>query len=122
MSSPGDPFDPSLVAGFGQRDPYYRPARIFTQGPLVEVENALITRAQSALARRQPSGALEALRTHAEQFPDGQLVEEREAMWVQALASTGDLDGARARAARFHRRFPDSPLGPAVDAAVVERP
>jgi hypothetical protein len=31
MSSPGDPFDPSLAAGFGQRDPGFEPAPIFAE-------------------------------------------------------------------------------------------
>lgn len=29
MSAPGDPFDPSLPQGFGQRDPNFQPAEIF---------------------------------------------------------------------------------------------
>jgi hypothetical protein len=65
MSSPGDPFDPSLVAGFGQRDPYYRPARIFTQGPLVEVENALI---KSDLAWSSMKDGIQALADHADEL------------------------------------------------------
>jgi hypothetical protein len=81
-------------------------------------ENALITRAQSALARRQPTSAIEALREHAAQYPRGQLVEEREALWVQALALADDHEAAAQRAARFRARFPGSLLMPAVEAAV----
>lgn len=47
-------------------------------------ENALIARAQSALARRKPDLALEALREHARRFPRGQLADEREALEAQA--------------------------------------
>ncbi len=31
MSAPGDPFDPSLPQGFGQRDPNFQPAAIFAE-------------------------------------------------------------------------------------------
>src|SRR5690606_1235049 len=60
-------------------------------------ENALITQAQSALARGRASEALAALREHQRRFPSGRFVEEREAMTVQALARTGQTEQARAR-------------------------
>lgn len=81
-------------------------------------ENALIERAQTALGRGQPAQALEALREHARIYPRGQLVEEREALWVQSLARSGDVTGARERAERFRRRFPSSMLAPAVEASL----
>ncbi len=56
-------------------------------------ENALIMRAQSALARGQADGALGALAEHARRFPDGQLTEERNALRARALALRARGDG-----------------------------
>lgn len=81
-------------------------------------ENALITQAQSALARGRAGEALTALRDHQRRFPSGRFVEEREAMTVQALARTGQTEQARARAERFYTRYPNSLLTRAVRAAV----
>lgn len=89
---------------------------------LLEKENALITRAQSALARREAKLAIGALEAHAARFDKGQLSEEREALWVQALAMAGESEAARARAERFKKRYPRSMLMPAVDAALRGTP
>ncbi|MCA9579600.1 MAG: outer membrane protein assembly factor BamD, partial [Myxococcales bacterium] len=83
-------------------------------------ENALITRAQSALARGRAAEALTALREHQRRFPGGRFVEEREAMTIQAMARTGQVDAARTRAERFYARYPNSLLTRAVRAAVRE--
>jgi hypothetical protein len=83
-------------------------------------ERELVETARSALLRANAPGALAALQAHAEQFPAGRLEEERESLWVQALALEQDGGAARARAAAFHLKFPLSLLGPTVDAAVGE--
>ncbi|AKT43028.1 outer membrane protein assembly factor BamD [Chondromyces crocatus] len=85
-------------------------------------ENTLVTRAQSALARGNPGEALEALNEHQRRFPAGQFSQEREAMAIQALARLGRADAARARAATFRARFPDSVLLRTVDAVVSPSP
>jgi hypothetical protein len=56
-------------------------------------ENALITRAQSALARQQVSLALAALNEHRRRFPNGQLVDEREILAARANALAKAADG-----------------------------
>jgi hypothetical protein len=56
---------------------------------------------------------------HARKFPNGQLEEEREALWVQALVASGDAGSARARGELFRRRFPRSIQLPIVDAALA---
>jgi hypothetical protein len=83
-------------------------------------ENVPIAAALSALARGAPSAALASLEQHARRFPAGQLEEEREALWVQALAAAGRADQARSRAERFRRRFPDSIQQDAVTAALAQ--
>jgi hypothetical protein len=81
-------------------------------------ENALVSRAQSALARGRTGEALEAIAEHQRRFPSGEFVEEREALAIQALARSGRMDAARARASRFRARYPRSMLLRAVDAVV----
>lgn len=81
-------------------------------------ENALITRAQSALARGRAGEALEAVREHERDFPRGRFVEEREVLAIQALARSGRAEQASARAERFYRRYPSSMLTRVVRAAV----
>ena len=52
---------------------------------------------------------------HALRFPEGQLTEERESLWVQVLVTSGRFDEARQRAQHFRRRYPDSLLLPGVN-------
>lgn len=85
-------------------------------------ENALIDRATTALARGRPAQALAALREHAARFPGGQQVQEREALWIQALVRAGRHDDARARGERFRARWPRSMLRRAVDATLESIP
>lgn len=81
-------------------------------------ENALVSRAQAALARGRTSEALAATNEHQRRFPRGEFVEEREALAIQALARSGNLPAATARAERFRARYPRSMLLRAVNAAV----
>lgn len=81
-------------------------------------ERAMIDRARMASARHDLAGALGALEEHARLFPSGRLAEEREALAVGVLADLGHLVEARARSARFKKRYPTSVFLPAVDAAL----
>jgi hypothetical protein len=81
-------------------------------------ESALLENARSALTQSESARALKTLADHERRFPRGKLVEEREALRVQALVLAGDADEARIWARRFHERFPNSLLGPAVDATL----
>lgn len=81
-------------------------------------ESALLQRAQSALARRASNHAIAALREHETRFAEGQLREERDALWVSALMTAGDREAAAARARRFRARYPSSPLLPSIEAAL----
>jgi hypothetical protein len=79
------------------------------------VERALLEIARTALSRGQPEAAIDALRHHAEQYPHGRLEEEREGLWVIALAQADLLPEARRRAEGFRRRYPGSLLLPAIE-------
>jgi hypothetical protein len=81
-------------------------------------ERELLDAARAALDRGRPNDAVAAAREHAQKWPRGYLAEEREVVLIQALVAAGNQQEAELRAAQFHRSFPKSILGPAVDAAV----
>lgn len=85
-------------------------------------EAALLLRAQTALSRGATSAAIAALREHARRFPSGQLIEEREALWVQALLVQGDREAAAARAAQFAKHYPTSPQREVIERALEHAP
>lgn len=74
--------------------------------------------AREALARQDFSSALAATAAHERRFPRGQLVEEREALRILALAGAQAAAAARLAAAAFHQRFPNSLLQRRVDEAL----
>ena len=84
-------------------------------------ERALIDRARMALARGQSSAALDAVDAHAKSYPRGRLVEEREALAIQALAQAGRTADARARADKFRATYPNSVFAGAVDSIAPPR-
>lgn len=86
--------------------------------PSTAAERADLDVAREALAHGRPDACLRALERHARLYGDGQFVEERESLWIEALAAAGRRDDAAARAARFHARYPTSLFGPAVDHAI----
>ena len=81
-------------------------------------ERALLGPAREALARGDNASALKALADHAKAHPTGQLSEERESLWIQALVRSGDGDAAKARAAKFRKRYPLSIQLRVIDAAL----
>ena len=87
------------------------------RGSLAE-ESPLIDQARRSIETHYPVQALARLEEHKRRFPRGQLEEEREALWVQALVARGNTDAARARAVEFRDRFPHSIQLSIVEAAV----
>jgi hypothetical protein len=85
-------------------------------------ERVLLDVARLAFGRGDGDGALAALGRHEKLYPAGQLAEEREALAVRALVLTNRGDQARARAARFRKRYPASVMLPAVEAALGTLP
>jgi hypothetical protein len=81
-------------------------------------ERAALEIARTALARGQAGAALDSLSRYEHQYRSGVLGEERASLWVIALARAGRMAEARARAASFRRRWPESYLLPAVEAAL----
>ena len=72
-----------------------------------ESEVDYLRRAHAAVAS-SPAQALALAEAHAQRYPGGKLGQEREVIAIGALLSLGRKAEARARAAAFVRRFPDS--------------
>ena len=81
-------------------------------------ERVLIDTARSALMRQRNEQALDALKRHVREFPQGRLSEERDSLRVQALANLGEVEEARVRAAQFEKTYPASLLRSMVEDAV----
>ncbi len=79
-------------------------------------ESALIARARDALHGGDPSGALAILDTARTRFPNGVLGQERQVLGIEALAASGDRDGAARQARSFLQKYPKSPLASRVRA------
>jgi hypothetical protein len=75
---------------------------------VVSEEYALLRKARQALGSN-PSQSLRLTEQHQQEFPRGMLVQEREAIRIEALAGTGHAVEASNRAAQFLRQFPKSP-------------
>jgi len=85
-------------------------------------ERALLDIARSALARGEAGEALAATSRHAREYPDGALVEEREAIAVKALVALGRKEEARTRVQALEQRFPTGLSVRAAKAAVDSAP
>lgn len=87
-----------------------------TTHPL-EAERRLIDGARTALLRGDTASALASADEHAQRFPRGQLVAEREALAVRALVRSGRVAEARVRARRFVEEHPNHALGEVIERA-----
>lgn len=81
-------------------------------------ERKLIEMARTSFVRGQTEAALGLLSRHGREFPNGQLSEERESLYVQVLVATGATDQARIRGKRFQQRYPHSLFKPVVEQAL----
>jgi hypothetical protein len=94
--------------------PQKKPPRADTLGK----ERVLLDVARSAVNARDWAKALAAVASHETNFPSGQLVEEREALAIQALSGAGQRAEARRHMSAFTTRFPDSPLRTSLETMV----
>ncbi|MGO9830377.1 MAG: hypothetical protein ACLPJH_09565 [Myxococcaceae bacterium] len=81
-------------------------------------ERALLDAARAAIAQGRLGQAQALLQQHAQQFPAGLLVEEREALTIRLLVRQGHRAEATRRAARFRKAHPHSIQQPNIDAAL----
>ena len=111
-----DPSKPAPLAS-----PSARPsASAAMPSPAVDLvrERELVDAARAALSKGHPDETLRLLREHEQRFGAGQLVEEREALFVVAFARSGKKDAARGRLAAFRKAHPTSPMLSTLDREV----
>jgi TolA-binding protein len=87
------------------------------EAPGAGEELALLDRAYRAV-KSDARAALELASEHARRFPASALVQEREAIAIEALGALGRGEEARARAAAFLERYPGSALRRRVERSV----
>lgn len=97
-------------------------ARRVERRDIAAEERKALDAARRSLLEGKPEACLQKLQEHLRAFPSGQLVEEREAMMVNALVGTGAYDAARKKGESFRRTYPRSLLAPSVDAALQAIP
>jgi hypothetical protein len=80
-------------------------------------EQRSIEMARAAVSRGDASSALATLDDYQRAYPQGRFGPEALALRVEALRAQGNIEGARAFARQFERRFPHHPLLSRVQAA-----
>jgi hypothetical protein len=85
-------------------------------------ERVLLDRARIALGAGDGADAVRTLQLHARRFPNGFLVEEREALTIKIMVENGQIDEARKLGLKFRERYPKSLFGPTVDDALGTNP
>lgn len=98
------PLAPAASPGNRRNAPRPSSARQYA----LEVE--LLEPARLGVARSDYGRALEAIARHRQEFPSGQLAEERAALQVRALRGLGRTVEAEAAATAFRQRYPKSAL------------
>lgn len=71
-------------------------------------EREILDEAMRCMSRGSAACALTEVAAHAREYPNGALVEEREAIRVEALELAGDIAAAQERARAFLVRYPTS--------------
>lgn len=106
---PAPPIAAPEPAAVAAPDPDPKPRRPRASPPgSIDQELALMFTARKALRDGDAAAALAALDEHAQTFPRGQTIQERESLRVLALCAAGRTDEARATAERFFERWPTS--------------
>jgi hypothetical protein len=112
--------DPPATPAAPRRAPVVRSAQPI---PAPEIDqSALLARALAALDRGKPAAALELVERDAADHRAGALVEEREAIRVDALRRLGRTSDASAAARAFLAQFPHSLHRGMVSRALEESP
>lgn len=89
--------------------------------PILQLEGELLEKGRIAMVRGDADGAFAAVDEHLARFPHGALVEEREALRIEALVAADRDPEARAAFGAFRRTYPQSLVGPALAAALGVR-
>lgn len=97
------------TAGLSERSPSAPSAQDPHATSALREESLVLLEARAALRAGNPGSALELLNRARARFPRGALVQEREALTIEALSRSGQPQVAAQRAEAFLRQFPRSP-------------
>jgi RNA polymerase sigma-70 factor (ECF subfamily) len=101
---------PAPTAVPGETPPATQPSASSSAADVVDLDNVLADRAESALRDGQVELALASAQQHAAVFHGGgKRAHDREVVWIAALIRAGRTDEAQDRLARFASRYPTSP-------------
>ncbi len=78
-------------------------------------EREVLDAARASLTSGDPAAVVATVEGHQRRWPNGQLAEEREVVWIHALRAVGQNAEAEGKVAAFRRAFPRSVLLPALD-------
>ena len=98
--------------------PPAQPVGSVERATMLREESRQVSEARDALRRGDAPGALVQLEQIRGRFPGGLLVQEREALTIEALARSGRRSDASARAAAFLQAYPTSMLAERVQTFV----
>ncbi|MEW5850519.1 MAG: hypothetical protein AB2A00_17165 [Myxococcota bacterium] len=84
-------------------------------------ERGLLEQARQSLSRGRTTEALEILRRHGQEFPAGELAEERDALVIMCLHALGRAEEAQSAFTQFRETYPRSLMIPGLDAALGSR-
>jgi hypothetical protein len=85
-------------------------------------ERAFLELARTAITRGDAATALQSLKKHARLHRRGQLSEERDALWVQALVLNKSFEMAKKKGKRFRTKYPQSLFLPVVNHVLADVP
>ncbi len=108
---------PDAVSSGGRAEAADTSAEAPASAASIKEETALLAAARKALSKKDPKGALAQLDAHADEFRDGALAEEREALTAVALCEDGQSAAGGKAASRFLASHATSGLAPRVRAA-----
>ena len=94
-------------------------AKLVNRAQELARERTLLDQARAQIAAGEPARALEFVERHERRYQQGALVEEREALAINALVSVGRYREAAQRGEAFRARYPDSLLMPSIEAALA---
>ena len=95
---------------------------VSAQAPGLAEQLALLETARTAIRQRDAAAAMRALDSHAKQFTQSALSEEREALTIRALAMANRVSEAKGRLAQFEAAFPGSLLLPSLKQSLGNYP
>ncbi len=117
--APAAPVAPVLPAPVAETAPVVVAEALPEKAPdTLGEERTLLDGARAAIAHGRLGEAQTLLVRHAQAFPAGRLVEEREALTIRLLVRQGHRAEATRRAARFRQEHPHSIQQPNIDAAL----